>query len=52
VCLLAEAGYTGPLILHGLNEQQVDGCVAFLQGKLAAIPGVATALSRQGKTSV
>ncbi len=37
VRLLAEAGYTGPLILHGLNEQQVDGCVAFLHAKLAAI---------------
>ncbi|MFN8495243.1 MAG: sugar phosphate isomerase/epimerase family protein [Caldilineaceae bacterium] len=32
--LLKQSGYTGSLILHGLNEDQVDGCVAFLQGKL------------------
>ena len=36
--LLDQIGYTGPLILHGLNEQQVPGCVAFLQEKLAALP--------------
>lgn len=33
--LLKQSGYTGSLILHGLNENQVDGCVAFLQGKLS-----------------
>lgn len=33
--LLKQSGYTGSLILHGLDENQVDGCVAFLQGKLA-----------------
>jgi sugar phosphate isomerase/epimerase len=32
--LLGAAGYAGPLILHGLREEQVDGCVAFLRGKL------------------
>jgi sugar phosphate isomerase/epimerase len=32
--LLGGAGYAGPLILHGLREEQVDGCVAFLRGKL------------------
>jgi sugar phosphate isomerase/epimerase len=32
--LLRRAGYDGPLILHGLTAAQVDGCVAFLRGKL------------------
>lgn len=32
--LLGESGYEGPLILHGLTEAQVPGCVAFLQEKL------------------
>jgi sugar phosphate isomerase/epimerase len=34
VSLLRAAAYTGPLILHGLREDQVDGCVAFLRSKL------------------
>lgn len=34
--LLTTSGYTGPLILHGLDEQQVQGSVAFLQQTLAA----------------
>ncbi len=38
VRLLDQIGYTGPLILHGLTEDQVDGCVAFLQTKLATLP--------------
>ncbi|MDZ4717116.1 MAG: sugar phosphate isomerase/epimerase family protein, partial [Roseiflexaceae bacterium] len=29
--LLRQSGYTGPLILHGLTEEQVAGCVAFLR---------------------
>ncbi len=33
--LLKKVGYSGALILHGLDESQVDGCVAFLQEKLA-----------------
>lgn len=37
VRLLQQSGYTGPLVLHGLSEDQIDGCVAFLRGKLAAI---------------
>jgi len=32
--LLKQSGYTGSLILHGLTEKQVDGCVAFLKEKL------------------
>ncbi|HET8840242.1 MAG TPA: sugar phosphate isomerase/epimerase [Ktedonobacteraceae bacterium] len=35
--LLSAARYTGPLILHGLREDQVDVSVAFLQRKLAAL---------------
>jgi sugar phosphate isomerase/epimerase len=32
---LGQAGYTGPLILHSLAEEQVDAAVAFLHAKLA-----------------
>jgi len=35
--LLDRIGYQGPLILHGLAEEQVDTSVAFLQGKLDAM---------------
>lgn len=35
--LLHKAGYTGALILHGLDESQVDGCSAFLREKLARV---------------
>jgi sugar phosphate isomerase/epimerase len=38
--LLHDSGYCGPLILHGLSEVQVVGCVAFLQGKLANVGAV------------
>jgi sugar phosphate isomerase/epimerase len=34
--LLRAAGYAGPLILHSLEEAQVDPAVAFLRGKLRA----------------
>jgi sugar phosphate isomerase/epimerase len=32
--LLRAAGYDGPLILHSLDEAQVDPAVAFLRGKM------------------
>ena len=32
--LLLANGYGGPLLLHGLSEAQVPGCVAFLRDKL------------------
>jgi sugar phosphate isomerase/epimerase len=35
VALLRGCGLKGPLLLHGLSEAQVPGCVAFLRGKLA-----------------
>ena len=35
--LLGKAASDVPLILHGLSESQVDGCVAFLKGKMAAV---------------
>ena len=35
--LLARSGYVGPLILHGLAEAQVAGCVRFLQEQLAQV---------------
>ncbi len=34
--LLRQSGYDGALILHSLEEDQVDPAVAFLRGKLAA----------------
>ncbi len=35
--LLHGCGFRGPLLLHGLNEAQVPGCVAFLREKLARL---------------
>jgi sugar phosphate isomerase/epimerase len=37
LALLQASGFRGPLLLHGLNETQVPGCVAFLQQKLARL---------------
>lgn len=36
LALLRRSGFDGPLILHGLREDQVDGCVAFLRRKVSA----------------
>jgi sugar phosphate isomerase/epimerase len=35
--LLHASGFNGPLLLHGLTESQVPGCVAFLREKLARV---------------
>jgi sugar phosphate isomerase/epimerase len=35
--LLHACGFKGPLLLHGLSEAQVPGCVAFLRKKLAHV---------------
>jgi sugar phosphate isomerase/epimerase len=35
--LLHGSGFDGPVILHGLDESQVPGCVEFLREKLAGI---------------
>jgi sugar phosphate isomerase/epimerase len=35
VALLREAGFTGPLILHGLGEDEVSEAMKFLQGRLS-----------------
>jgi sugar phosphate isomerase/epimerase len=35
--LLDASGFHGPLLLHGLSEAQVPGCVAFLREKLARV---------------
>ncbi len=35
--LLHAHGFNGPLLLHGLSEAQVPGCVAFLREKLARL---------------
>lgn len=32
---LVEAGYNGPLILHGLGEEEVEGSLAFLRERLS-----------------
>ena len=40
--LLRAIGYTGPLILHGLAESQVDGAIAFLNEKLARLENNST----------
>lgn len=37
VSLLHTCGFKGPLLLHGLTEAQVPGCVAFLREKLARL---------------
>jgi sugar phosphate isomerase/epimerase len=34
---LKEAGYEGPLIMHGLAEEEVEASLAFLRRKLAEI---------------
>jgi sugar phosphate isomerase/epimerase len=34
---LDEAGYGGPLIMHGLAEEEVEGSLAFLRRKLAEV---------------
>ncbi len=38
LALLRSVGYNGPLILHGLDETEVDSSVAFLHAKLAQLP--------------
>jgi sugar phosphate isomerase/epimerase len=40
LALLHSHGFCGPLLLHGLSEAQVPGCVAFLRGKVARLPKV------------
>ncbi len=39
VTLLHDYGFHGPLLLHGLSEFQVPGCVRFLKEKLASLKG-------------
>ena len=34
---LSEAGYGGPLVMHGLAEEEVEVSLAFLRGKLAEV---------------
>jgi sugar phosphate isomerase/epimerase len=31
--LLQSSGYDGGVVLHGLSEQQIDSCLAFVRGK-------------------
>ena len=46
--LLHAYGFQGPLLLHGLTEAQIPGCVAFLRDKLAR---VAAASAKSGPDS-
>ena len=39
ISLSRKVGFDGPLILHGLDEGQVEGCVDFLREKIAKNPG-------------
>jgi sugar phosphate isomerase/epimerase len=36
IALLGQAGYDGPLVLHGLGEEEVPAALSFLRAKLAA----------------
>jgi sugar phosphate isomerase/epimerase len=36
--LLSKSSYTGPIILHGLREEQVVGCVGFLESNCSSSP--------------
>ena len=38
--LLHGCGFKGPLLLHGLSDAQVPGCVAFLREKMAGLTTV------------
>lgn len=35
--LLKKSGYTGPVVLHGLSEEQIPFCVEFLKDKIEAL---------------
>jgi sugar phosphate isomerase/epimerase len=43
VALLHRHGFPGPLLLHGLSEAQVPGCVGFLREKIARLGSPAPA---------
>jgi sugar phosphate isomerase/epimerase len=47
--LLHTHGFRGPLLLHGLTERQVPGCVSFLREKLARVAS-APARSQPGSS--
>ena len=47
--LLHAYGFKGPLLLHGLSEAQVPGCVAFLREKLARVAAAAAKSPRAPK---
>jgi sugar phosphate isomerase/epimerase len=46
VSLLHSCGFQGPILLHGLSEAQVPGCVAFLREKLARLAAATGAPGR------
>jgi sugar phosphate isomerase/epimerase len=50
--LLHAYGFRGPLLLHGLTESQVPGCVAFLRKKLDHLVSAASKPRLPGKDAV
>jgi len=46
--LLHTYGFQGPILLHGLSEAQVPGCVAFLQDKLARVAKADEKIAKPG----
>ena len=44
--LLHTSGFKGPILLHGLSEAQVPGCVAFLREKLARLAAVSGKINK------
>ena len=38
--LLKKAGFTGPILLHGLEEDQVEGCISYVRSFLSKDRGV------------
>jgi sugar phosphate isomerase/epimerase len=49
VALLREYRFPGPLLLHGLSESQVPGCVAFLREKIARLASSPAKVSKPVK---
>ena len=49
--LLHSCGYRGPLLLHGLTEAQVPGCVAFLRDKMARVASAPSDTAKSGTDS-
>jgi sugar phosphate isomerase/epimerase len=49
IALLHQYRFPGPLLLHGLSETQVPGCVAFLREKIARLASSTAKMSKSVK---